>query len=146
MPQTWSAQFVCPSSGFQWKSLYWASVVRTWHWTAHIHFFLYYYIKIAAWNGWANFGRSINPNLIQFFFFHPIGYLKINKNLFEPVSSDLIPVDPTWSLLIQLYPIWFNLIWTWTNLNQFDPTWSDFVWLFWFDMIWSDFNQTVQAN
>ena len=26
-----------------------------------------------------NFGRSINPNLI-FFFLHPIGYLKINKN------------------------------------------------------------------
>jgi hypothetical protein len=27
-----------------------------------------------------NFGRSINPNLIQFFFFHPTGYLKINQN------------------------------------------------------------------
>jgi hypothetical protein len=27
-----------------------------------------------------NFGRSINANLIQFLFFHPIGCLKINKN------------------------------------------------------------------
>ena len=25
-----------------------------------------------------NFGRSINPNLIQFFFFYPTGYLNIN--------------------------------------------------------------------
>ena len=27
-----------------------------------------------------NFGRSINPNLIQFFFFHPTGYLSKNQS------------------------------------------------------------------
>jgi hypothetical protein len=32
-----------------------------------------------------HFGRSVNPILIQFKVFHPIGYLKINKILFEPV-------------------------------------------------------------
>ena len=67
--------------------------------------------KDRAGQGWApppnfgrstpNFGRSINPNLIQFFFFHPTKNLKINQNRFEPVSSDLILLDPIWSLLIQ---------------------------------------------
>jgi hypothetical protein len=32
-----------------------------------------------------DFGRSVNPIVIQFGFFHPIGYLKINRILFEPV-------------------------------------------------------------
>ena len=89
------------------------------------------------------FGRSVNPNLIQFGFFHPIGYLKINKILFEPNLSDLIQFEPilfdfisfepnnqyypTWSDLIQHKPIWSNLIW-------FDPICTN---LIWFDLIWT---------
>ena len=96
-----------------------------------------------------NFGRSINPNLIQFLFFHPIGYLKINKNWFEPVLSDLILHDPILSLLIQ-----FDLIWTdlflldlvWSSFIQFYPIWSNLVKVISSNLLWSDFNQFKKNN
>ena len=95
-----------------------------------------------------------NPNLIKFLFFHPIGYLKTNKNWFEPVSSDLILHDQILSLLILLNLIWtylFLLYLVWSSFIQFDPIWSNLVHfgpinviksaLIWFESIWTNLNQ-----
>ena len=49
----------------------------------------------------ASADQLCTPNLIQFFFFHSIGYLKINQNLnqSEPIWSKLIWFDPSWTIV-----------------------------------------------
>ena len=100
--------------------------------------------------------------LIWYILFYPTDYMKFNKNWFEPVSSDLILLDPIWSLLIQFSSIlsdlnWFVPIWSgliqfypiWSNVFQFVPInlikftliWLESIWtnLIWFDPIWTNF-------
>ena len=91
--------------------------------------------------------RQINqsPNLIQFLFFHLIGYLEIKMttdlNHFHMIWSYLIQFCLFWSNLILFEQIWFCLIWFdpgfWSNSNKFEPLWSNLIQLNQFYLIWT---------
>ena len=86
-----------------------------------------------------NFGRSINPNLIQF-------------GLINLIKSTLIWFEPIWSNLIWFDPIWTNFIWfepnnqfasSWSFLIQFEPIRSNLIQL---DLIRSNLSHFIWSN